>query len=103
VGDAVQQCRPLDGELLVHQLLRCRPVFDPRKAVVLPPVLYPRCLHLPRQPLAAVDPHVHRERKPALQPEVHEAKLRMQMVKIEMLALAAFQFQFQPFGLAIAA
>src|SRR5208283_4859448 len=43
------------------------------------------------------------EGKPALQAQVHEAKLRMQMVEIEVLAPAAFQLEFQLFGLAIAA
>jgi hypothetical protein len=37
-----------------------------------------------------------------LQAQVHEAKFRMQMVEIEVLALATFQLELQLFGLAIA-
>src|SRR5712691_4860493 len=45
-SDAIQQRGPFDGELLIHQLLRRRPVFDPWKTVAVTQVVETRSDHL---------------------------------------------------------
>ena len=76
---------------------------DPGKAIVPFCVFHLVAIHLPAEPFAAVDANVNQERKPALQPQVHQTKLPMQMVEVEVLTLAALQLELQGFGLAIAA
>src|SRR6202022_5185781 len=76
-SDAVQQRRPLDVELLVHQLLRRRLVFDPRKAVVVAQVAQTDRIHLVGYPLAPLQAHLNREGEPGLNPGVQEPKDRM--------------------------
>ena len=76
---------------------------DPGKAILFLGVVHLVEIHLAAQPLTAVDADLDLERKPALQSQVHEPKLRVQMVEVEMLALAAFQLELEFFGLAITA
>ena len=102
LGHAVQQLRPVGPQLPVHQPLRFGPVRDPRKAVILPPVLHPRCLQLPRQPLAAVQADLNRKGKPGLNAGAHEAQHRVHPVVVQEEALAVARLQFQFLGLAVA-
>jgi hypothetical protein len=60
-------------------------------------------IHLPAPPFTAVEAEVNLEGKPALQAQVQEDKLRMQMVEIEVSAPAAFQLELQLLGLTMAA
>src|SRR6266850_2576013 len=101
--DTVQVPRPIDLRLFIHQALSSFEMTDPGKAILFFGVVHLVAIHLPAQPFTPVDADLNQKRKPALEPQVHEAKLRMHMVEIEMLALAAFQLEFQLFGLAIAA
>src|SRR5215831_705526 len=47
-----------------------------------------RCLHLPRQPLAAVEAYVHRERKPCFHAGVQPSQFGIDRIVIVMQALA---------------
>ncbi len=76
---------------------------DPGKRVLFFGVVHLVAIHPAAQPFTAVDADLNLEGKPSLQAQMHEAKLRMQMVEIEVLAPAALQLEFQLFGLAIAA
>jgi hypothetical protein len=76
---------------------------DPGKAILFLGVVHLVAIHLAAQALTPVDANLDLERKPALQSQVHEPKLRVQMVEVKMLALAAFQLELQLFGLAITA
>src|SRR5688572_4514239 len=101
--DSIQLLWPSQVELFVHQALSSFDMADPGKTILLFGVVHLVAIHLPAQPFTAVEADLNLEWKPALQPQVHEAKLRMQMVEIEMLALATLQLQFELLGLAIAA
>jgi len=76
---------------------------DPRKAVLLLGVFHPVAIHLPGEPFPAIDANVNQEGEPTLEPEVHEPKLPMQVVEIEVLTLAGLQLELQGSELAIAA
>jgi hypothetical protein len=101
--DSVQLSRPIDFQLFTHQTLRSFDVADPSEAVLFFAVAHLVAIHLPTQPFPSIEADLDQERKPALQPQVHQAELRMQMVEIEVLALAALELKFQFFGLAITA
>src|SRR6266705_3153279 len=101
--DPIQLLWPIDLKLLVHQTLSSFEMTDPGKAILFLGVVHLVAIHLAAQPLTPVDANLDLERKPALQPQVHEPKLRVQMVEVKMLALAAFQLELQLFGLAITA
>ena len=76
---------------------------DPGKAIFFLRVIHLVVIHLAAQPFSAVEADLDLKGKPALEPQVHEAELPMQMIEIEMLTLAALEFELQLFGLAIAA
>ncbi len=101
-GHAVQQLRPVGPQLPAHQPLRLAPVGDPGETVVLPHVLQARCVHLPRQPFAAVQADLDRKGKPGLNAGVQKAKHRMYPVVVQEEALAVARLQFQFLGLAVA-
>ena len=101
--DSIQLIGPIQVQLPVHQPLRSGEVADPGKTVLFLGVVHLVTIHLPAQPFPAIEADLNLEGKPALQAQMHEAKLRMQMVEIEVLALAAFQLEFQLLGLAVAA
>ena len=94
---------PVELELLVHEPLGSWDMADPRKTVLFFGVVHLVAVHLSAQPFTTVNANLNQKGKPALQPQVHEAKLRMQLVEVEMLASAALELEFQFFGLAIAA
>jgi hypothetical protein len=100
--DPIQLVRPIQVPLAIHQPLGLGDLADPGKTVLFFGVVHLAAVHLPAQPLPAVEADLNLEGKPALQAQVQEAKLRVQMVEIEVLALAALQLEFQLFGLAMA-
>jgi hypothetical protein len=100
-GYRVQQARPVHAQLLIHQPLRPRVIFDPTEAVVVPPVAHPRLIHLPRQPLPAVQADLNRKGKPGLNARVHEPEFGVYRVVIKKQALAWFDRQFQLLGLPV--
>jgi hypothetical protein len=100
--DPIQVLWPIQVELLVHQSLSSFDMANGGERIFLFHVVHLVAIHWSAQPFTAVDADVDLEGKPTLQPQVHEPKLRMQMVEVEMLALAAFELELQLFGLAIA-
>src|SRR5215471_14152690 len=101
--DVIQLVWPVELELLVHELLGSWDMADPGKTVLFFGVVHFVAIHLSAQPFTTVNANLNQKGKPALQPQVHEAELRMQLVEIEMLASAALELEFQFFGLAVAA
>src|SRR6185503_3135796 len=101
--EAVQLRWPIGLQLFVHQALCSFEMTDPREAILFFGVIHMVAIQLPAQPFTAVNADLNQEGKPALEPYVHEAKLRMQVVEIEMLAHTACQLEFELFGLGIAA
>src|SRR5215471_7330120 len=101
--DVIQLVWPVELELLVHELLGSWDMADPGKTVLFFGVVHLVTIHLAAQPFTTVNANLNQKGEPALQSQVHEAELRMQLVEIEMLAPAALEFEFQFFSLAIAA
>ena len=101
--DLIQLLWPIALQWLVHQPVRSLEMADPGKTILFPGGVPVGAIPLPAQPFTPVEADLHLEGKPALQPQVHEPKLRMQRLEIEVLTLAGFQLQFQLLGLAIAA
>jgi hypothetical protein len=93
----VEQLRPRDTQLLIHELLRPLGRLKPHEAVVAPLVSQSGAVHLPRQPLAAVDPDLHREGKPALDPCMDESERRMDLVAVQKQTLAEAALYLEPF------
>jgi hypothetical protein len=98
--DVVQQCRPRNPELLIHELLRLRPVVDPGKAVVLARVGDASLDHLAGEPLPAVHTNLNRKREPRLNARVQETENGMNNVVIQEHALA--DTGLEVFGLPVA-
>ena len=83
LGKTLQQLRPVGLQLLVQQLLGTRVVLDKRKAVALLLVPQSLLLHLARQPLATIYPHLHVERKPGLYAGIQPSQLRVFLVPVK--------------------
>jgi hypothetical protein len=99
--DGGEQFRPCRLELLVHQPLRLRGVFEPGEAVLPPDIVETSGVHLPRQPLPAIEAHLDREREPRLDAGVHEPKHRIDMVVVEVQAFAPLRHQIDALGGAV--
>ena len=78
-----------------------RDVFQPGEGVVTPHIVELGLIHLAREPLAAVDADINSEGKPGLDAGVHEAEDRVDLVVIQVQALALAVMDFQFAGLAI--
>ena len=78
-----------------------RNVFQPGKGVVAPHIVEFGLIHLARQPLAAVDADINPEGKPGLDAGVHEAEDRVDLIVIQVQALALAVMDFQFAGLPI--
>jgi hypothetical protein len=87
--------------LLSQKGLRSGAVFDPDKTVIALMVSDPGLIHLPSQPLAAIEANVEAEGKPGLDPYIQLTKLGVLVVMIEVGALGMFQHQSQLLGLTI--
>src|SRR5213083_36215 len=81
--DPIQLLWPIDLKLLVHQTLSSFEMTDPGKAILFLGVVHLVAIHLAAQPLTPVDANLDLEGKPALEPQVHEPKLRVQMVEVK--------------------
>jgi hypothetical protein len=75
---------------LLGELARLLPVLDPDKAIIPLPVSDPYLIHLPSQPLAAIEANVDAEGKPGLHPHMELTKLGVLIVMIEVGALGMF-------------
>jgi len=64
-------------QLPVHQFRGLFVVLDPDQTVALLPVLQPWLVHLTGQPFPSIQPHLHVEREPSLDPRIHPSHLRM--------------------------
>ena len=94
-GTDIQRTGPIRFQLIVHEALSARKIFDPTKTVVMPLVAYARLIHLPGEPLASIHVNVKGEREPCLQTCTHEAQGSVDpvVIDIETLPQAALQFQ----------
>ena len=85
---AIKEQRPVGvGERLAQRRDR-REVIDSGDLVVAAPVADPGPIHLPRQPLAAVDVDLNLVRRPGLQPHMHPPELGIDQVQVRVQALA---------------
>ncbi len=96
---AIQQRRPLRCQLVVQHPLCHVPILNPRETVVLLLIPQAGIRHLTGQPFSTVESHMHRERKPALEPRVTKAVVRIQVVMIVMKTFTWLDSQLQRLGL----
>jgi hypothetical protein len=97
----LQQGGPVTVQLVIQKFLSLHKVLDPNKAVVALTISNPGLIHLMGQPLTTIQTDIHRERKPGLDPYVHQSKFGMLIVMIQMRAFGVFQNQPEPLGLTI--
>ena len=88
VPQGVEFGDPIGLELLVQELLGPCPILDPEKLVLAPLVLQVFPVHLARQPLASVEADLDLEGEPGLQAHVQPAELGVEVVVIQLRALA---------------
>src|SRR5882672_2280743 len=98
VGQLAQQAGPVGPELLIEQRLRLGHIRYPREAIVASLITQSGLVHLPGQPLAAVEANVHPEWKPGLDAGVHEAEHGMYLVMVEVDAFAFAVVDLQVFA-----
>ena len=91
--DGLERGGPIRLQLLVHQALRKRRVVQGGEAVVRAPEAGAFLLQLPRQPLAAVEAHLHVEGEPGLDACVDETEGRVDEIFVEVEALTRYQPQ----------
>lgn len=87
-GQRRQHRWPIGRPLGIRKALSSRDVAHTQQAIIALFVGDPFLGQLSGQPLAAVEANLDVEGEPGLEPEVHEAELRMEMVVIVMQALA---------------
>ncbi|MBF8274790.1 MAG: hypothetical protein HW380_3895 [Magnetococcales bacterium] len=82
-GNPTQKVWPGSAQLLVHQALRLHGIGDPWKAVVASLIGQADGVHLPSQPFPTVDANLDVERKPRLDPGIHESENGVELVLIK--------------------
>ena len=83
-----EQRGPVEGRQLVAVALRARKLGDRGEAIVTLRVGDAGAGQPPREPLATIHIHVDGQRQPRLHPHVHEAERPVDVIEIEMQALA---------------
>src|SRR6266542_2697237 len=97
----LQKTTPVPRGKLITKLLGTLKISNLRKAVVLLLVSDSRLLQLFRQIFFAVEAHLDGQRQPGLQTHMHQPKLAIGKVEIEMQTLALGLNQLQSFALHI--
>lgn len=82
-GPAVEKADPRKVGKAVGKPLRFRRIVDAREGVVVLDESHPPSGRLSRQPGVAVDVHLHREREPGLNADVHEPEVTVEVVEVE--------------------
>jgi len=98
----VQHSGPLAMCQAFTQLLCGFQVLNVCEAIVVPFILDPSLIHLAGQPLMTIDVDLYLKGEPALQADMHETKLWIDEIEIEVQAFAWFIHHFQFVCLAIA-
>lgn len=91
VQQAFEVRAPAALQLSLHQPLSLARIFQPGKVVILPLIGESTSLHLPGQPLAAVETDFYLEGEPRLQAQVHQAKKRMLVIEVQVQTLGVCQ------------
>src|SRR5918992_6182785 len=96
---SVQKAAPVLGNQLVTQLLRTLKISNPGKAVALLLIADAGPGHLLRQILSAVEANLDGHWQPGLQPHMHQPKLSVGKIKVEMKTFALTCDQVQTLAL----
>ena len=91
IQQMLQGFGPLNSGLPIHQRLSSRQVLYPGQVIVLTFIGDAGTVQLTAQPLPAVEANFDLERKPGLQPQVHEAPLRVLLIKVKMNAFGCLE------------
>src|SRR5205085_7134893 len=93
--ERVDQASPIAVRQLIHQLLGPCQIRDTSKAVISLAVADAHSIHLPGQPFASVETDLNGERQPRLQTDMQQAKLPIEIVKVQVQTLTFFGAQLQ--------
>jgi hypothetical protein len=74
---------PVGALLLVQPPLRLLPILHPQELVVAPLLAQALLIHPLGQPFATVQADLDLEGKPRLQPDIHPAKARVQIIVVQ--------------------
>src|SRR5437867_13289255 len=96
-GQFPEQSRPIRLALLVEEGLAGGDIFQPDEGIVALAVLQARLIQLPCQPLTTIEANVNAEGEPGLNACMHEAEERMNLIMIQMHALALTVVDLQAF------
>lgn len=98
-SDGLQDDRPCQHQLLIHQALGQRGVLQPREAVVHALEVRVLELQLAREPFAPVEVDLDVEGEPRLDANVHETERLVLPVLVEVQALSRARLESTFFGL----
>jgi hypothetical protein len=82
-GEAIEHGLPVQPGEAVGEPLHAAGMLEPEERILQAAVPEPATVHLPGQPLVAVDVHLHREGEPGLHAGVAEAELPIEEVAVQ--------------------
>ncbi len=81
-GVTVEQPRPIQRTKAVGEFLSSGQILDPKKCVLPFAIADSVLLQFPGEPLMSVDVNLDLQRKPCLQPDMHQPEIAMDKIKI---------------------
>ena len=88
IGVAIEQTGPIQRTKAVGEFLSSGQILDPKKCVLPFAIADSVLLQFPGEPLVSVDINLDLERKPCLQPDMHQPEIAMDKIEIEEQTLA---------------
>jgi len=86
LSQTIQPDMPISGDETIHQFLGSGQIVYVGEAIVAFFVSNARFVQTPGQPFPAVDAHLNGERKPSLQPDMHQTELAIDVVEVDVKA-----------------
>jgi hypothetical protein len=93
--EAVEEALPLSFTKAIHQPLGCADVFNVGEAIISFGIPDTRPVHLPREPFPSIYTDLYAERQPSLQSDMHQPKVAINVIEIDVQTLALFPLQSQ--------
>lgn len=93
--EAVEEALPLSFAKGIHQSLCCGDVFNVGEAIISFGIPDTCPVHLPREPFPSIHTDLYGERQPSLQSDMHQPKVAINVIEIDVQTLALFPLQSQ--------
>jgi hypothetical protein len=94
-SQAIEKALPFTLTERVHQPLGGAKIFNPSEAVVTANILNPGSVHLSGQPGSAINANLNREWDPRLHSNMHQPKLTIDPVKVQVQTLSLTRHKHQ--------